>query len=92
MDGTDRLPPPSPELSLIGALVRAHLATLPKKKRQAFLRAVSEAFREFDEHHALIRIRPADEDPLVREARTLAANWWRHALGAQLTLDAMSEK
>ena len=92
MDGQEKLPPPSPELVLLSAFVRAHLLTLPRKRRMAYLRRVTEAFAEFEEHQALVRIRPPAEDAAVAEARRLAWAWFRHAIGAQLTLDAMKDE
>jgi hypothetical protein len=82
------LPAPSPELTMIGALMRAHLRTLPAKKRRAFLANLMEVFEEYEGSSNVIRIRGREHDAEVTRARREAVAWARAMMGAFWLLDA----
>ena len=81
------LPPPSPELTMIGALMRAHLRTLPAKKRKAFLENLWDVFEEYEDSSNIVRIRGREYDAAVAKARREARAWARAMVGAYFMLD-----
>ena len=82
------MPPTSPELALIGAFVRAHLATMPKRKRAIFMREVFAVFESYDEGN-VVRIRGREHDEAVAKSRRGAVAWTRGMMSAVL-FDAMN--
>ena len=83
------MPPTSPELALIGAFVRAHLATMPRKKRALFMREVFSVFDSYDTGN-VVRIRGREHDEAVAQSRRGAVAWTRGMMSAFLldSLDA----
>lgn len=73
----EEMPPPSPELALMGAILRAHMMNLSPKKRQAFLRAVMQVFTEYETGEVVVRLRAAKYDAEVTAARRSALAWVR---------------
>ena len=71
------MPPPSVELTLAGVLMRAHMRTLPRRKRREYLLAVMEALEEFEMNANVVRLRPASFDEDVAETRRQATAWVR---------------
>lgn len=83
------MPSPSVELTMIGALMKAHLATLPPKKRRAFLAELMSVFSEYEASSNVIRLRSRSHDAEVTRARRGAVAWTRGMMAAfwQLDLD-----
>lgn len=70
------LPPPSPELVLIVALVRGYLRTLPRKERRQFVRYVADTLALEVGEPNVIRLRPASQDGDVMDAKLKAEAYW----------------
>lgn len=81
------LPPPSPELTLLGAMLRAHMATLPPKKRRLLLKNLMEVFEEYEATSNVIRLRGREHDAEVTAARRGAVAWTRGMMAAFFMLD-----
>jgi hypothetical protein len=84
------IPPPSAELTLLKALLRAQLAalaTLKPKARQAFLRSLAETLAEFETGSCVLRIRGREHDAAVAATRKEAGAWLRATLGAFFIAD-----
>lgn len=71
------LPPPSAELVLIVALVRAWLRSLSKRERKEVVRYVSELLSLEVESPNVVRLRPASADAEVAAAKLQAEAYWR---------------
>lgn len=76
------LPEPSAELTLLMALVRAHLAGLPRKDREAFISRVGDSLGVQEASYNLIRFRPRSQDSRVYASIREARAWWGQVLGA----------
>jgi hypothetical protein len=76
------LPQPSPELILILALVQAHVATMPRKRKDAFLLAVNRSLGLQEASYNILRFRPRTEDRAVYRAMAHARAWWSQAMAA----------
>ena len=83
----EEIPPPSAELTLIGALMRAHLASLPPRKRTVFLASLMEVFEEYEASSNVVRIRSRRHDEAVTQARREAVAWTRAMMGAFFMMD-----
>lgn len=81
------MPPPTPELTLIGAHMRALLATMPPKKRRAYLRSLMETFEEYEAISNVVRLRGREHDAGVTSARRGAVAWTRAMMAAFFVLD-----
>lgn len=86
------LPEPSVELTMIGALMRAHLSCLPPKKRRAFLASLMQTFEEYEASSNVIRLRAKDKDEAVAKSRREAVAWTRAMIGAYWMLDMTAPK
>jgi hypothetical protein len=91
---TDRrveIPPPSAELALLKALLRAQLAaldTMKPKARQAFLRSLAETLAEYETGSSVVRIRGREYDAAVSQSRKEAAAWLTATLSAFFIADS----
>jgi hypothetical protein len=81
------MPHPSPELTMIGALMRAHMASLPPRKRRVFLANLMEVFEEYEGTSNVVRLRSKALDPEVTKARRGAVAWTRAMMAAFFMLD-----
>ena len=84
--GTD-LPPPSPELTMIGAHMRAHMATLTPLKRRKYLTALSNVFEEYEAKSRIVRLRGREHDEEVTRCRREAQAWTGAMMAAFFALD-----
>lgn len=80
-DPVPELPEPSAELILLLALVQAHLQTVPKKRRDAFLLSVQQSLGVQQAAYNVLKFRPRTEDAAVFRAMAQARSWWSQALG-----------
>ena len=83
------MPMPSAELTLIGVMMRAHLNTLPPKKRRAYLLSIMETLAEFDDFRKVVRLRGREHDEALGLTRKQAAAWMRGMLGAFFVAEMM---
>lgn len=74
------MPEPSAELLLIGVLLEAHLATLPRRKRQAYLEKVFELFEKYGDVENVVRLRSRAYDEMLAAKHRSAVAWMRAAL------------
>lgn len=81
------MPHPTAELTMIGALMRAHMACLPPRKRRAFLANLMEVFEEYEGSHNVVRLRSRALDSEVTRARREAVAWTRGMMAAFFMLD-----
>ena len=81
------LPPPSPELILLLAVVQARMRALPKKERARFLADVSDALALQEASANVLRFRPRAEDRAVATSMRQARAWWAQILGVALRLE-----
>lgn len=81
------MPPPSAELTMIGALMRAHMACLPPRKRKAFLSELMRVFEEYEATSNVVRLRARSMDGEVEKARREAVAWLRGMMAAFFMLD-----
>lgn len=71
------LPEPSAELVMLRVLVEAHVASMPRKKSERFLRMVAEKLAEEEALSAVFHIRPQTQRARLRISRRQAAEWYR---------------
>lgn len=83
------MPLPSPELTLISVLLKAHMETLSPKKQRAFLSSVMDTFEELEAAGGVIRMRSAKYDAEVVRARREALAWLRGAIAVSWQLDTL---
>jgi hypothetical protein len=76
------MPEPSVTLTMMGALLRAHLATLSPKKRRQFLAELMKVFAEYEETANVVRLRSATHDEELTRARREAIAWTRGMMAA----------
>lgn len=83
---TTELPPPSPELVLIVALVRGYLRTLPRKERRNFVRYVANTLALEVGDGTVVRLRPITQDEAVIDAKLKAEAYWEAIRGLLIPL------
>lgn len=86
------MPPPSVELTMIGVLMRAHLASLSPKKRAAYLCAVMEALSEFEDLRKVVRLRSREYDEALVETQKQAVAWTRGMTSAFFMGDCLNRE
>lgn len=74
---TDELPTPSAESVLIRVLVEAHVACLPRKKGERFLKVVADKLAHEEQMSELLHIRPSARRTAFRQAQAEAAELYR---------------
>lgn len=83
------LPAVSAELALILAMARAQAATLPKKKREAFIRLMEQSLEDQAAWYNVVRVRSATQDKEIGRSVTLALEWWKAARPAMEKLPSL---
>lgn len=69
-EAPEGLPDPSPEMSLLTALVEAYISTRPRKEALAFLRTVAEVFRSREDFAtSVVDIRKGERERLCKQTR-----------------------
>lgn len=76
------LPAPSAELTIVAALVHAHLKTISPRKRRRFLDLVEETVRQHEALANVVSIRKPAQDAEKAKAGREASAWLRMARGA----------
>lgn len=76
------MPTPSVALTVIGAIMLAHLRTLSPKKRKAFLTALFDVFEEYETTSHIVRLRGREYDAAVASSRRQAVAWSRGMFAA----------
>jgi len=79
------LPKPSPELVLLRVFLEAHLETIPRKQRIAYLRRVGEIMDEEAAMQHIVTFRPKADVRALTHARDAAHAWLRLVMGRLLT-------
>ena len=72
----DQLPPPTPELVMIGVMLEAQLSALPRKQRARVLARINARMEGLAALESVVRLRPEGEVSALRHARRRAAAWW----------------
>jgi hypothetical protein len=75
-DDAETLPPPTPELVMIGVMLEAHLCALPRKQRERVIERIDARMDSLAALERVVRLRPGDESSAFRFARRHAAAWW----------------
>lgn len=88
----EEMPPPSTELTLMGVLMRAHLRSLPRKKRREYLLGVMDALEEFEMNANVVRLRPASFDKEVAATRRQATAWVRGMTASFFMADMLRDE
>lgn len=81
------MPAPSVELTVVGALMRAHLASIPPKKRRLFLDNLMATFEEYEACSNVVRLRSQNRDAEVTKARREAVAWTGGMMAAFWMID-----
>ena len=87
VDATE-IPPPSPELTLIGAHMRAAMKVMRPKDRRLYLEALLETLGEYEDTSNVIRLRGREYDAEVTRCRRGAIAWVKAMMSAFFRLDA----
>jgi hypothetical protein len=77
---TDGLPEPDAALVLIRVLVQAHLATISRRRGEAFLRHATEILASEENLELLFPIRPRTQHAALNKARREAVGLFRQLL------------
>jgi len=72
---------------MIGALMRAHMACLPPRKRKAFLTELMGVFEEYEATSNVVRLRAREMDGAVERSRRGAVAWMRGMMAAFFIMD-----
>ena len=75
-------PPPAPsaELILIAGFVQAHIATLPRKQADRFLKIAKDKFGQYCELAEVPRLRASEHDAALAHSILQAEAWYRASL------------
>lgn len=74
------VPEPTAEQVLLRVLVEAHIATVPRRRGEKYLRTVAEKLAGEENFAAVFQIKPSPHASAARAARTQAAEMYRRWL------------
>src|SRR6188474_1599505 len=77
---SEEMPPVTPEAVSLRIFASAYLATVSRRKGDAFLREVARLYADEESMANIFPIRPPSQRPAVTKARRQSLTWFRTAL------------